>query len=82
MIDTPGCYIPLAVVRYKTHNTIRKSTCGKRAVFLKKQGDNKVQVAIKSRTMKKYLRKSANFHCCYQFINRSNHSGHENTHNS
>ncbi|XP_053625268.1 uncharacterized protein LOC128683554 isoform X2 [Plodia interpunctella] len=66
MIDTNGCKIPIALVPY--NRTKQKLSCGKRAVFLKKTGENKIQATIKLRVMKKYLRRSGNFSCCYKFF--------------
>ncbi|KAJ0180409.1 hypothetical protein K1T71_003813 [Dendrolimus kikuchii] len=45
-----------------------RNTCGRRAVFINKFGSNKIKVLIKNRYMKRYLRKSAQFDCCYQFL--------------
>ncbi|XP_026757883.1 uncharacterized protein LOC113517421 isoform X2 [Galleria mellonella] len=77
MIDTPGCQIPVALINYREETSKKPGSCGRRAVFLKKIGIDKVQVSIKSRIMKKYLRKSITYHCCYKFISRSNQPGHE-----
>ncbi|KAI5636288.1 hypothetical protein NE865_10954 [Phthorimaea operculella] len=66
-IDTPGCKIPIAIIPY-TDKRKRSRSCGKRAVFLKKIGDEEVQAVIKEKTVKTYLRKSAVFECCYRFI--------------
>ncbi|KAJ2952639.1 hypothetical protein O0L34_g6970 [Tuta absoluta] len=66
-IDTPGCKIPVSMVPF-TDKRKRSSSCGKRAVFLKKIGDEEVQAVIKEKIVKTYLRKSAIFECCYRFI--------------
>ncbi|XP_059054354.1 uncharacterized protein LOC131848490 [Achroia grisella] len=81
MIDTPGCQIPVSMINYKEENSSAKpGSCGKRAVFLKKIGTDKVHISITANVMKKYLRKkNGNFHCCYRFISRSTQPGHEHT---
>lgn len=81
MISTPGCNIPVAMVNYEKYmKNDKKSlgTCGKRAVFLKKVGRDKVQAMIKPKIIKKYLRKSVIFDCCYRFLSRSTQRGFEN----
>ncbi|KAI8435171.1 hypothetical protein MSG28_003534 [Choristoneura fumiferana] len=57
----------------------KRLNCDKRAVFLKKIDGNSVQASINTGVMKKYLRKSARFECCYRFFQRSTQPGHEHT---
>ncbi|XP_028176269.1 uncharacterized protein LOC114364349 [Ostrinia furnacalis] len=76
MVDTPGCQIPIAMVRYATILPKNDVLCGRRAVFLSKQDDQSVRVRIKSRVMKLYL-KTSKFYCCHRFIKRSSTKGRE-----
>ncbi|XP_073944215.1 uncharacterized protein isoform X2 [Choristoneura fumiferana] len=82
-VDTPGCQIPFAMIDFKKYLKADKKTkrlnCDKRAVFLKKIDGNSVQASINTGVMKKYLRKSARFECCYRFFQRSTQPGHEHT---
>ncbi|KAM3963411.1 uncharacterized protein ACR2FA_002347 [Aphomia sociella] len=80
MIDTPGCQIPVAMINYLEEKPPKKQgSCGKRAVFLKKIGPDKVHFMIKARVIKKFLRKNSIFHCCYKFISRSSQPNREHT---
>lgn len=82
-VDTPGCQIPFVMIDFKKDLKADKKTkrlnCEKRAVFLKKIDENTVQASINIGVMKKYLRKSARFECCYRFFQRSTQPGHEHT---
>ncbi|XP_063620155.1 uncharacterized protein LOC134792763 [Cydia splendana] len=82
-INTPGCQIPFNMINYrkqieneKKHKQ-KRSDCGKRAVHIKKIDGDRVRATVNPLVMKKYLRKSARFDCCYRFLQLR--SGHENT---
>ncbi|CAH0604567.1 unnamed protein product [Chrysodeixis includens] len=72
MVETPGCKIPLTLVDYKKHvidlDKNKNFTCGRRAVFLRKVGDNIVKANIKPFILVKYMKDYKTFDCCYQFI--------------
>ncbi|CAH2086660.1 unnamed protein product [Euphydryas editha] len=75
MIDTPGCRIPVAMVNYSSVKHFKRGSCGNRAVYLKKVNDTKIKVSIKEKSMRKYLRKSSKYICCYRYFQRSTEKG-------
>lgn len=77
MINTPGCRIPVAMVRYKNNKIAKKGSCGERAIFLERINATKLRVSLKERIMKKYLKQSSKYSCCYNFFQRSLRPGYQ-----
>ncbi|XP_034840783.2 uncharacterized protein [Maniola hyperantus] len=78
MINTPGCRIPVAMVNYKKPQRKRKrGSCGYRAIFLKMEDSDRVRIVIKEKTIRKYLRRTKSYYCCYRFFQRSTRPGSE-----
>ncbi|CAH0720679.1 unnamed protein product, partial [Brenthis ino] len=71
MINTPGCRIPVALVNYKVGKEWKKASCGERAIFLTRINETKLRVSVREKNMKKYLKQSLNYNCCYKFFQRS-----------
>lgn len=71
MINTPGCRIPVALVNYKIGKEWKKASCGERAIFLRRIDETKLKVSVREKSMKKYLKRSLNYNCCYKFFQRS-----------
>ncbi|XP_039747287.1 uncharacterized protein LOC120624680 [Pararge aegeria] len=77
-INTPGCRIPHAVVNYKKKQNKRKSGfCGYRAIYFEREGVDKLRAVINEKALRKYLRRSKSYHCCYRFFQRSTRPGFE-----
>lgn len=75
MLDTPGCKIPLALLKYKEHVQTNKNnenkdknSCGQRAIFIYRESGNKIRAYIDSRKLKQYLSYSCNYYCCYRHL--------------
>ncbi|CAH2230194.1 uncharacterized protein LOC120624679 [Pararge aegeria] len=68
LINTPGCSIPNYLKTYKIEEAkyVGASTCGVRAVFIKKISNEEIAFSIDKMKIKHYT-KGKSYSCCYQF---------------
>ncbi|XP_026495163.1 uncharacterized protein LOC113400019 isoform X1 [Vanessa tameamea] len=77
MIDTPGCRIPIAMVNYSSIKKWKRGSCGNRAVYLKRVQDSRIRASIKEKNIRKYLKRTSKYKCCYRYFQRSTRPGFE-----